>query len=309
MQMPGRNGSTGDYRYGFNGVETDDEWTGSESHVAFTNRCYDARLGRFLSLDRFAGRFPEQSPYLFANNTPIQGIDFQGDSLVVKAGRGAQISSEINAALKLAYGDEWGNAVSSKRFSVKAAGVTFAVDYIVPNPGVNWNKDEYSRALFDILYTNRLYDLQLVDREEDKMLTYSERNGNSIDDTYNLPHRHNLLKNNGGGKTSVEDRIVYIADELPSATEGRGTLKLPSMGSVILHEVIYHLHYGVAKKNASTNVNVALNITNGSSHGSDADNDTRYDYSFGEKVRLARARVIFSAGAAVNDARAKTDDH
>jgi hypothetical protein len=36
MQMVGRNGSTSDYRYGFQGQETDDEVTGSESHVAWT---------------------------------------------------------------------------------------------------------------------------------------------------------------------------------------------------------------------------------------------------------------------------------
>jgi RHS repeat-associated protein len=82
MQMPGRHGSTNSYRYGFQGQETDDEVTGSESHVAYTNRCYDARLGRFLSLDPFARKYPEQSPYNMAGNTPIQAIDSKGNEIV-----------------------------------------------------------------------------------------------------------------------------------------------------------------------------------------------------------------------------------
>jgi RHS repeat-associated protein len=78
MQMPGRNASTGEYRYGFQGQETDDEITGSESHVSFTYRCYDARLGRFLSLDPLAPKYPHYSPYAFSGNRVIDRIELEG---------------------------------------------------------------------------------------------------------------------------------------------------------------------------------------------------------------------------------------
>jgi RHS repeat-associated protein len=78
MQMPGRNASTGDYRYGFNGQETDDEITGSESHVSYKYRIHDARLGRFLSIDPLVAVNPGVSGYSFAANTPIWAFEFEG---------------------------------------------------------------------------------------------------------------------------------------------------------------------------------------------------------------------------------------
>jgi RHS repeat-associated protein len=78
MQMPGRNASTGDYRYGFQGQETDDEITGSESHVSYKYRMHDARLGRFLSLDPLAPDYPHNSPYAFSENRVIDGVELEG---------------------------------------------------------------------------------------------------------------------------------------------------------------------------------------------------------------------------------------
>ena len=82
--MPGRTYNNGDYRYGFNGMEKDDEIKGSGgSSYDFAARMYDSRLGRFLSLDRLAKKFPFYSPYLFAGNTPISAVDINGDELYI----------------------------------------------------------------------------------------------------------------------------------------------------------------------------------------------------------------------------------
>jgi RHS repeat-associated protein len=78
MQMPGRNASTGDYRYGFQGQETDDEVTGSESHVSYKYRMHDARLGRFLSIDPLAAKYPHNSPYAFSENIVIHLLELEG---------------------------------------------------------------------------------------------------------------------------------------------------------------------------------------------------------------------------------------
>jgi RHS repeat-associated protein len=78
MQMPGRHGNTSDYRYGFQGQETDDEITWSESHVSYKYRMHDARLGRFLSLDPLAPEYPHNSPYAFSENRVIDGIELEG---------------------------------------------------------------------------------------------------------------------------------------------------------------------------------------------------------------------------------------
>jgi RHS repeat-associated protein len=78
MQMPGRNASTGDYRYGFQGQETDDEVTNSESHVSYKYRMHDARLGRFLSIDPLASKYPYNSPYAFSENVVISHVELEG---------------------------------------------------------------------------------------------------------------------------------------------------------------------------------------------------------------------------------------
>ncbi|MFT5550543.1 MAG: RHS repeat-associated protein [Candidatus Azotimanducaceae bacterium] len=78
MQMPGRYGNTGDYRYGFQGQETDDEITGTESYVSYKYRMHDARLGRFLSLDPLSAKYPFYSPYALSGNQVIDAIELEG---------------------------------------------------------------------------------------------------------------------------------------------------------------------------------------------------------------------------------------
>ncbi|WP_123891887.1 RHS repeat domain-containing protein [Chitinophaga costaii] len=78
MQMMDRNGSAGGYRYGFNGKENDNEVKGEGNQQDYGMRVYDPRVGRFLSVDPIALKFPELTPYQFASNTPIQAIDLDG---------------------------------------------------------------------------------------------------------------------------------------------------------------------------------------------------------------------------------------
>jgi RHS repeat-associated protein len=44
----------------------------------FGARMYDARLGRWLSLDPLAAKYPQLSPYNFCNNNPVIYTDFDG---------------------------------------------------------------------------------------------------------------------------------------------------------------------------------------------------------------------------------------
>jgi hypothetical protein len=46
-------------------------------------RGYYAAMGRFTSVDRFAEKYPWQSPYCFAANNPVNNIDINGDSIWV----------------------------------------------------------------------------------------------------------------------------------------------------------------------------------------------------------------------------------
>jgi RHS repeat-associated protein len=72
------NGDKDRYRFGFNGMEKDNELKGVGNSLDFNFRIYDSRLGRFLSVDPIAKQYPWNSTYAFAENRPIDGIDLEG---------------------------------------------------------------------------------------------------------------------------------------------------------------------------------------------------------------------------------------
>ncbi|PSL24497.1 RHS repeat domain-containing protein [Chitinophaga ginsengisoli] len=78
MQMPGRGFASGNYRYGFNGKENDNDVKGDGNQQDYGMRIYDNRVGRFLSMDPLAPKYPELTPYQFASNKPINSIDLDG---------------------------------------------------------------------------------------------------------------------------------------------------------------------------------------------------------------------------------------
>ena len=78
MQMAERNGSTGDYRYGFQGQEKDDEIKGEGNSVNYKYRMHDPRVGRFFAVDPLAPIYPELTPYQFSSNSPIGMVEFEG---------------------------------------------------------------------------------------------------------------------------------------------------------------------------------------------------------------------------------------
>ena len=41
-------------------------------------RIYDPRLGKFLSVDPIGNKFPELTPFQFASDRPVDGIDMDG---------------------------------------------------------------------------------------------------------------------------------------------------------------------------------------------------------------------------------------
>jgi RHS repeat-associated protein len=68
------------YRYGFNGMEKDDELKGSGNAIDFGARMYSTRLGRWMSTDPKFGLQPGWSPYKFGLDNPIIFIDPEGET-------------------------------------------------------------------------------------------------------------------------------------------------------------------------------------------------------------------------------------
>jgi len=79
MLQPGRNYQGDDgYRFGFNGMEADDELKTNKNSYDFGARIYDPRVARWLSVDPEFKRYPQFSPYNFAFNVPTNIIDPDG---------------------------------------------------------------------------------------------------------------------------------------------------------------------------------------------------------------------------------------
>jgi RHS repeat-associated protein len=78
--MPGRSFNSSEYRYGFNGMEKDDEVKGEGNSYTTHFRQYDPRLNRFLSFDPVFK--PHESPYALNGNNPIWLIDPLGSDSI-----------------------------------------------------------------------------------------------------------------------------------------------------------------------------------------------------------------------------------
>jgi RHS repeat-associated protein len=114
MLMPGRNIKSQVYPSGFNGKENDNEVKGNGNQQDYGLRIYDPRLGRFLSVDPLAASFAWNSPYCFAENSPIWGIDLDGGEFItyldkfknaaqeLKKETSKQIEQKTNAAASAA---------------------------------------------------------------------------------------------------------------------------------------------------------------------------------------------------------------
>jgi RHS repeat-associated protein len=80
MLLPGRfGGGFADQNFGFQGQLKDDELNASVgTSYAFEYRVHDPRVGRFLSVDPLAAKYPWNSSYAFSENRVIDGFELEG---------------------------------------------------------------------------------------------------------------------------------------------------------------------------------------------------------------------------------------
>jgi RHS repeat-associated protein len=78
VQLDGRTISMDSYRYGFNGMEKDDEVKGEGNSVNFSYRMHDPRVGRFFAVDPLTAEYVELSPYQVSSNRMIDFVEVEG---------------------------------------------------------------------------------------------------------------------------------------------------------------------------------------------------------------------------------------
>ena len=132
MLMPGRNYQAGNYRYGFNGKENDNEMKGTGNQVDYGMRVYDPRVGRFMSVDPLTKKFAMLTPYQYASNRPIDGIDLDGLEFL-KTGTAAFVLSpgsyKANAYLGEIYKDRELAIRNKEAYEIYASHVEDATGY------------------------------------------------------------------------------------------------------------------------------------------------------------------------------------
>ncbi len=101
MVQPGRSSGLGEQRYGFNGMEKDDEVKGEGNSYTTEYRQYDPRIARWTSRDPKFKNFPWQSPYVAFDNNPIVNVDPKGAAAESAGGGGDKITKLTNRKRKL----------------------------------------------------------------------------------------------------------------------------------------------------------------------------------------------------------------
>jgi RHS repeat-associated protein len=91
VQLDERTVSSSSYRYGFNGMEKDDEIKGEGNSYDFGARMYDSRVGRWLSRDALESKYPYLSTYNFVSNNPIIAVDPNGKEIIIVTNSGDRI--------------------------------------------------------------------------------------------------------------------------------------------------------------------------------------------------------------------------
>ena len=126
--------------YKYNAKEMDEE-TGLYYYGA---RYYDARLSRFLSVDRYASKYPGQSPYNYVANNPIRFIDPTGDTIDVP--NNARMDQTLNDLAKIYATPEGKKRIDLLQSSER----TFTINGI---DGDNPLDNEYSALRKKVTYT------------------------------------------------------------------------------------------------------------------------------------------------------------
>ena len=158
--------SSEDLPYKFNGKQFDEE-TGMNYYGA---RYYEPRLSLWMSVDRFAEKYPATSGYNYAINNPVQYIDINGDSI--------RVSSEnrelFNKTLKDVFGE-----FSSKFSYTQSDMLVFSGE----NKGMGKAQRKVFKRLKEVMYsktiTNIQYgkDTQITDRYGNKRTFKAESGG------------------------------------------------------------------------------------------------------------------------------------
>jgi len=212
-------------------MEKDDEIKGGNNSNDFGERMYDNRIARFTSLDRFKEKFTYNTPYGYANNTPIQAIDKAGDSVYYKVKYvlnkvyvkivvdGAVINLSNDKTFKT---HKLVTQINEESKDITFLGQTVKNLKILGHNGKELNLSEAEVSLeFNFRKVNKMSDIN----DSDHLIVV----GSTKKTQYNRVDKKMYKLANG--LASYKGKIAYVDSENGSGSKG---------ATVALHEVITH---------------------------------------------------------------------
>jgi RHS repeat-associated protein len=191
MQGPW-NGSAGSYKYQYNGKELTDALNLNWND--YGARYYDASMDFFPSIDRFAEKFPYQSPYAFAGNNPVKFIDINGDSIDIYNPQGQYIRTD----------DDGKKGFSAMLYQSSSTDDCGNISYC---DGLSFTYNDPSEDRISVLRDG--YKVQLTSVKDIQNMVLDGVKGSEY------PYRHAYNEGQAGGNL---DFFVQNPDEIPANT-------------------------------------------------------------------------------------------
>lgn len=219
--LPGRsaNATSLAYRFGFNGKESDQEINGERNSYDFGARMYDPRIGRWLSLDPIADKYPGYSPYAFCVNNPIIFVDLGGLRVVLAEGLTPEETARAEAAIKLVQErqPEFYAYLQTLRYNPAVSGGAFL------SPG---DEGYDSEEAFDVIITVGIKDIDGVPRAKEMRDRFDPSTKLSTAAHYDLQGKQGLVNGNAGygGGLEFDREAQTVSVWAKSNTDSKTTI-------------------------------------------------------------------------------------
>ena len=140
MLVPNRHGSSNSYRYGFNGMEKDDEISGEGNSYTAEFWQYDPRVARRWNIDPVVAHW--ESPYAAFRNNPILLDDPNGDC--PDCGDPVKKQNISGGDINIPEGSTVTETQEGKLLAFKTGGNEYWFD-----PSINWYSTLGNREIYD----------------------------------------------------------------------------------------------------------------------------------------------------------------
>jgi len=211
------------YRFGFNGKEKDNEV--GQGNYDFGARMYDSRIGRWMSLDPLAIKYPYLSPYNFVGNSPIMCIDPDGKKILPIN----KDADDAMANLSTTYGQALGitnsktNVYGVKNSEMSLKQVRAALKVV--NSKITKTQIAEAYQLYQALADPKIIEVQVLKTGENKPSFTNKPSDNnngtnyagkkSMDtDNQEWSEFTAIMQNQGGTVTSTLSDVLYNGKEI-----------------------------------------------------------------------------------------------